>query len=368
MHVEFKPGGKQNAFVAGIHLGRVPWIGAGGVRAAGSPGAGVFGAQGRNDLRHRRHLHFAQRHTLVVKTEGCVHFDARTIAALDEGRHIQLGLGEPKQAGGEAVEGVAVVAAQQNIGAAGPQLNVPIQQAAGSGVVVGVIARRQFQSERHPGGHVGEKPGVDALDAQIAEGVPGAGPAGVVPVFANVVGQFDLEAPLAVEHVLHPGVGEVSSDVLIIVVQAEKLGGLGRSAAPKHVLVLVIVLHVEHAARAVGEHGTGCHVKNPAPAGASPGRARRQNRGQHCNTGENVEDGLSQGVAAQIGRQHGSPGQRLQKGPVRADGTGQRQHENKFGQPEQHEGNHKAAGGQCQQAKFGSLPGFSREPCLRDKA
>ena len=128
----------------------------------------------RNDLRHGRNLHFAERQTLVVKTEGRIQFNARTVTALDEHRHIQLHLGEPIQAGRHAVERVAVEAAQQNIGAARPQFGVAIKD---GGHIVGVIARRQFQPERHPGGHVREKPGIDAFESEIADGAPGGGAA-----------------------------------------------------------------------------------------------------------------------------------------------------------------------------------------------
>jgi len=51
---------------------------------------------------------------------------------------------------------------------------------------------------------------------------------------------------------------------------------------------------------------------------------------------ESARDRLREGVMAQIIGQHGSPGHRLEENPVQPNGTGQRQHENKFGQPRQH--------------------------------
>lgn len=49
-------------------------------------------------------------------------------------------------------------------------------------------------------------------------------------------------------------------------------------------------------------------------------------------------DGLSQGIAAEMIGQHRSPGQRLEEGPMQSDGSGQRQHQNDFGQSRQHAG------------------------------
>ena len=83
----------------------------------------------------------AERQALVVKTEGRIQLDTRTVTALDEHRHIQLRLGKPIQAVHYAAERVAVEAAEQNIGAARPQFGVTIKDA---GHVVSVIARRQF--------------------------------------------------------------------------------------------------------------------------------------------------------------------------------------------------------------------------------
>lgn len=52
---------------------------------------------------------------------------------------------------------------------------------------------------------------------------------------------------------------------------------------------------------------------------------------------ESASHRLGNGIMAQVVREHGSPGHRLEESPVQPDGTGQSQHENKFSQSRQHE-------------------------------
>src|SRR5208337_3626280 len=60
--------------------------------------------------------------------------------------------------------------------------------------------------------------------------------------------------------------------------------GRGPAVTPIHVLVHVVILREEHASRTLGQHRLGGHVKYTAPAGTTPGRARRQNRRPYCKT------------------------------------------------------------------------------------
>lgn len=66
---------------------------------------------------------------------------------------------------------------------------------------------------------------------------------------------------------------------------------------------------------------------------------------------EGVRHRLRQGVVAQIHREHGTPGQRLQNNPVQPNGASEPQHQDKFGQSNQHGGNGRRLKGGCQEGE-----------------
>ena len=197
---EFDAGGEHETLVA-------RGDGVGGV------GAAVGGAFGADDLGDGDDLEVLDGEAVVVDAGGGVDLHSGAVIIADERGDI----------GGELEEGVpflvgsevhAVIAAEEEVGAAGAELGVAV------GAVVGEVAGGEFDAEIDAEGLIVEETSVEAFEADVADGGPFGGGEVSAVLGAEVTaceGDLCFDAPTAGEEVLKADLEEVGADGLVAV-------------------------------------------------------------------------------------------------------------------------------------------------------
>ena len=167
-----------------------------------------------------------------------------------------------------------MIRAQDHVRAAGSDLRVSVE------VLIGVIARGQFDPEDDAGGHIGGETRIhshelDVAQCSVVEIIDGTGSREVRRgrEVAIPVGNIHHQAPVLVHHVLKADVVELGTDFLVAIIR----GGSRHGAAPVLVLVHVIELEVDQARLVLfREQERGAYAEYAAPASAGPHHAGRR--------------------------------------------------------------------------------------------